>query len=162
MKLEINIDDYITDSDKVELAKQAFKEMVYKNALENFNRDKRVINKVMTDYERVVSNAIFYYLEGEIDSILGQDTKKLIKDGVLKTINKQDYNYSLFRSKSTFDKENSPAQQVVIDTINEIRPQIKEKLTEKLMENISALNLDNLTELINELVYEVIKDKLKA
>ena len=163
MNVTINIDDFITEEDKIELSKQAFKEAVYKNALENFAEDKRLANKDrMTDYERIISNAVFYYLHGEIDNLIGQDTKALIENGVKNTIAKQDYNYDLFRKKSAWDKENSPAQQVVIDTINQIKPEMQDAIHKKIMENIEAINYDTISELINELICDVIKEKIKA
>jgi len=158
--MEIDINKYLSEEDKTEIAKEEFKLIVREKVLEEFKNDKRLGSKRMADYERVICNAVFYYLEGEIDKLISQDTKELIKEKVLKAIKNQDYNYSLFRSKSAWDTENSPAQQVVIDTIQEIRPEMKEKLTKKIFENIQLIDIPKISELINELTYEVLKDRL--
>jgi hypothetical protein len=162
MKIEINISDYLSEDDKIEIAKDAFKELVKTELITQFEQDKRTQSKRMKDYERIVSNAIFYYLESEIDSLIDSDTKELIKNGVLKTISKQDYNYSLFRSKTAWDSEISPAQAVVIEAINESRESMKEKIKSKFEDNINNIDTDQMTDIIYEIVSEVINTKLKS
>ncbi len=162
MKLEVNIADYLSEEDKIEIVKDAFKEVVKTELIKEFQEEKRTQSKRMKDYERIVSNAIFYYLESEIDSLIDSDTKALIKEGVLKTIKKQDYNYSLFRSKSAWDSEVSPAQQVLIEAVNESKESMKDQIKAKFEENISNIDTDQMTDIIYEIVSDVVNTKLKA
>jgi hypothetical protein len=162
MKIEINISDYLSEDDKIEIAKDAFKELVKTELITQFEQDKRTQSKRMKDYERIVSNSIFYYLESEIDKLIDADTKELIREGVLKTIKKQDYNYSLFRTKSSWDTEISPAQQVLIEAVNESKDSMKEKIKSKFEENINNIDTDQMTDIIYEIVSEVINTKLKS
>jgi len=158
MEVLININDYLSESDKIEIAKDAFKEAIRKGVIEELKADS---SKRMANYERVISNSIHYYLESEIDAILGTDTRKMIEDNVMKTIGSHKYDYSLFRSKNAWDSEDSPAQSVVKQTIQEIAPQMKEALTKKMMENIEALDTDQTLDIVREIFYTIIEDKLK-
>ena len=161
-KIEINIDNYLSEEDKKEIAIEEFRRIVREDTLKKFKEDSKLTNKKgMSDYERIISNSIFYYLEGEIDSLIGQDTKKLIREGVEKTIKKQDYNYSLFRRKSAWESEESPAQKVVIDCIRENTDYIKSKLISKIDENINSLDNEDVLDTVREIFYEIIEDKLK-
>lgn len=162
MKIEINISDYLSEEDKIEIAKDVFRELVKVELIKEFENDKRTKSKRMANYERIISNAIFYYLESEIDSLIDADTKELIREGVLKTIKKQDYNYSLFRTKSAWDTEVSPAQQVVIEAVNESRESIKVKLKAKFEENIESIDTDQMTEIIYDVVSDLVNTKLKS
>ena len=160
--MEIDINKYLSEEDKKEIAIKEFRIIVRENVLENFRKDSRLKSKKrMSDYERIISNSIFYYLEGEIDNLIGQDTKELIKEGVLKTIKSQKYEYPLFRVKNAWDNENSPVQQVVIDTVKENREYIKSKLISKLESNIDKIDTDRTLEVVSEIFYEIIENKLK-
>ena len=161
-KIEINIDNYLSEEDKKEIAIEEFRRIVRENTLEEFKRESKLTNKKgMSDYERIISNSIFYYLEGEIDSLIGQDTKKLIREGVEKTIKKQDYNYSLFRRKNAWESEESPALKVVIECIRENTDYIKSKLMSKIDENINNLDNEDVLDTVREIFYEIIEEKLK-
>jgi len=162
MKTEINFSDYLSEDEKIEIVKDVFKEVVKTELVNQFQEEKRTNSKRMKDYERIVSNAIFYYLESEIDSLIDSDTKELIKNGVLKTISKQDYNYSLFRGKTAWDSEISPAQAVVIEAINESRESMKEKIKSKFEDNINNIDTSQMTDIIYEIVSEIVNEKLKS
>lgn len=161
-KIEINIDNYLSEEDKKEIAIEEFRRIVREDTLKKFKEDSRCINKKgMTDYERIISNAVYHYLEGEIDSLIGQDTKELIREGVEKTIKKQDFNYTLFRRKSAWESEESPAQKVVIECIDKNKNHIESKIMNKIDENISNLNAEDTLETVKNIFYDIIEDKLK-
>ena len=158
MEITININDYLSEEDKIKIAQDAFKEAIRYGVIEELKSDS---NRQMDNYERVIGNSVHHYLQDEIDAILGTDTKALIRERVKETVGKLDYNYSLFRTKSFFETEDSPAQTVVKETIRELTPQMKEALSKKMMENIEGLEVEQMLDVIREMFYEIIQDKLK-
>lgn len=158
MEIKININDYLSEEDKIKIAEEVFKETIRNGIIEELKSDNK---RQMANYERVIGNAVHHYLQDEIDAIVGTDTKALISKRVIETVEKLDYNYSLFRPKSYWEAEDSPAQAVVKDTIKELTPQMKEVLSKKMMENIEGLEVEQMLDVIREIFYEIIQDRLK-
>lgn len=134
MQVDINIDNYLSEEDKLELAKDLFKEELRKGFIEEV-KEKRIDN-----YERVITNAVFHFLHSEVDSIIGADHMEIIEKGVKKVISK-DLSYSVFRSPSLWGDKKSKAQEI---------------MDEAVVAN-KQLAIDRVTKAM-----EVIKDKLKA
>lgn len=162
MNISINIDDYLSEDEKKNIVAEAFKEQVKQNVLEAYKEDQRLAKKDrMSDYERVVSNAVWYYLENNIDEMIGQDTKALIREKVNKTILSHNYSYSLFRKADVWEKEDSVAQKIANEAVIEIKDEMKTKIHARVFEAIDALDKNALIEQINEVLYSILTEKLK-
>jgi len=156
MKIEINIEDYLTEEDKKQICKESFKNMVYKGLIEKTKEKDRMAN-----YERIVSNSIHFYLNKEIDEIIGADVKALIKNATIDTIKKKDFTYSLFRKKSAWEKEDSLALTISNEAVESYRDVMTEKIHRKLDEAVEELGVDNLQELFSNVFHEFITERLK-
>jgi len=113
--------------------------------------DKRIDN-----YERIISNAVHYYLETEIDQILDVNTKELIKSNVLNILTKPEFTkYSIFRTKNSWDNEDSIGTKYLKEAVTENKNYIKEKVKSVIEE----IDFNNLKEDIKEYILEVIDEK---
>lgn len=152
MKVDINIDDYLSEEDKLELAKDLFKEELRKGFIEQA-KGKRIEN-----YERVITNAVFHFLHSEVDSIIGADHMDIIKKGVKKVISK-DLSYSVFRSPSLWGDKKSRAQEIMDEAV-EANREIAVKKVKEALEKVDLTGLDDY--LLGEVLTDIIKEKLKA
>lgn len=151
MTVDINIDNYLSEEDKLELARDLFKEELRKGFLEG-QEEKRVDN-----YERVINNSIYHYLGSEIDSILGTDHKEVIEKNVKRIISK-DLTYSVFRSPSLWGDKKSRAQEIMDEAVEAN----KELAVSKVKEALEKIDLNGLDDyLLGEVLMDVIKEKLK-
>jgi len=57
MKTVINIDDYLSEEEKKEIAIDAFKESVWDSLRDGRNKNKTNYE----DYERVISNSVYHF-----------------------------------------------------------------------------------------------------
>lgn len=157
MKIEIDIDSYLSEEEKKEIAIDAFRQSVM-DGLDKNKDDNRKLN----DYERVISNSIFYYLSDEIDSMLGCDTKDMIRENVIKTIKSCNFNYSLFRKKTTYESEDSPAQKIAKEAVESHRDEMTKKIHAKLDEAIETLDFDTLYVLFGDIFQDFISERLTS
>lgn len=154
--VEINIDQYLSEDDKREIAASCFRESLTKGLLQKTDHKQNYDN-----YERVISNSVYHFLEQEIDSILGADHKEMIRAKVQDTIGKVDYQYSLFRSKSAWEKNDSPAQKIANEAVEEIREEMTQKIHDRLRETIESIQDDKLYELFQEAFADFIYERFK-
>jgi len=148
--MEVNIKDYLSEEEMKNIAISEYKAMVRKGLTEDM-QPKRMIN----NYERVVANAVHYYLESEVDKIIGTDVKKQIESTV-KNVLKDSLKYSIFRRKSPWEKEDSPATKHMDKCIRENLKIIEDKVKDKL----SDLPETYFEDTVQDLVYTVIQDRL--
>ncbi len=156
MEIKINVDDYLNDEDKKEIASDAFRRQIEQNLIEKL-KDKK---SNYDNYERVISNSIHHFLEEKIDSILDCDTNEMIKENVLKTIKKSDYSYSLFRTKNAWEKEDSPAQKIVKEAIESHKEVMTEKIHNKLNEAIDEIGIDTVHEMFSDIFDNFLSNRL--
>lgn len=154
--MNIDIEKYLSEEERKEIIIEVYKEEVLKN-IKNLLPEKRI-----DDYERILGNSIYHYLATEVDSLIGVDSKKLISEKTEKAINSLDYKYHLLRKKSFWQTEDSPAEKIVKETTNRLRPQIEEKLTTRIFEQLDKIDLDDLADVIRESVIEILTKRLKG
>lgn len=163
MNIDINIDHYLSEENKLELIKDAFKEEVKRGLnrdsfgfISSNHKDK------LKNYERVVSNSVYYYLETYVDKELNSNLQELISKNVNKTIKgKKDYSYNIFRGKGTFEKKDSIGQQILNKAIRDNESFIQNKVKESINKFFNNNDKDFLYDFIQEQVSIVILDKLK-
>jgi hypothetical protein len=152
MKTEINIEDYLSNEEMKEIAIEEFRSIV-RAKIEGIKPDKRI-----QDYERIISNSVYYYLETEIDKLLGTDTQELIKQGVKKVLTSKDFSFSIFREKDAWRSEPSQAQKFFNEAVIDNKPIIQEKVRQA----IDDYDFTDIHENIKEYILEVIEIKLKS
>ena len=148
--MEVNIKDYLSEEEMRDIAISEYKAIVRKGLTEDM-QPKRMIN----NYERVVANAVHYYLESEVDKIIGTDIKKQIESTVKRVLNKS-LEYNIFRRKDHWEKEDSPATKHMDKCIRENLKIIEDKVKDKL----SDLPETYFEGTVQDLVYTVIQDRL--
>lgn len=152
MNVDINIDHYLSEEDKLELARDLFKEELRKGFIEEV-KEKRIDN-----YERVITNAVFHFLHSEVDNILGTDHIHIIRKGVDKVL-KKDLTYSVFRSPSLWGDKKSRAQEIMDEAVEANKELAYSKVKEAL-EKVDLEGLDGY--LLGEVLTDIIKEKLKS
>lgn len=136
--MKLNIENYLSEDQKQEIAEDEYRRLIREElktdsfGFNTLNKKDRVSNA-----ERLMSNAVHYILENECEEILDKsiNLKQYIKENVDKTIlKKKDYTYYIFRSKGTFDREDSLGQQILNQAIEDNKDLIKERVKESIEE----------------------------
>ena len=150
MEIKVEVSDYLSEDEIKEIVISEYKDLI-RSGLVLDDKTKNIKN-----YERVIYNAISQYLNNEIDSIIGTNTKELIESKVNKVLKKEDYNYSIFRQKGVYDKEDSIGYTFLQDAI----VGNKDLIIDKVKQRMSLLDDNYFDDIVEQLVYEVIKDKI--
>ena len=143
---------YISEEEIKDLVVTEFKNLV-REEIKNISPSKRI-----ADYERVISNAVFYFLESEIDALMGADAKSLIEQKIKDLLNKSDLQFSIFRTKSPWDEKGGVGTEFIKEAVTENKHLIQNKVKAE----IEAINFSDLKEDIKTYILEVIDEKLKA
>lgn len=149
--VEIDIDNYLSEEEKKEIAQDLFKEELRKGFLSSQDHKRNTEN-----YERVINNSVYEFLMTEIDTIIGCDFKEKLSIGIKKILSK-DLTYSVFRDLSPWDNKKSVAQEMLDNLVLENK-QIAEDKVKEAMQNI---NFDNLEDYFADILKEAIIEKLK-
>lgn len=160
---KINIENYLTEDQKQEIAEDEYRRLI-RLGLEKDNFRFKTLHKKerISNLDRILSNAVYYILENESDEILGSsvDLKKTIKNNVKKTIlERNDYSYSIFRSKGTFDKEDSIGQQILTKAVVDQTEYIKEKVKKSIDKFFKEKSPDEWNDWIQDIVTQTVCEK---
>jgi hypothetical protein len=157
--ITIDINDYLSESEKKEYAIEAFKETIKKGM---FN-DKQGI-QLDSEIQRVIGNISHSIVMEEVQKYI-PNCEELIKKKTLAVINKDSFSYEVFKKKDAWDKDESLAitymNQTIRDNKELFQKRIKETienydLSKDISENISnefskmADTIYNLSELFNK------------
>lgn len=127
-QIEINIDNYLSEEEKKELAVEVFKEQVKKELFKSSD------GTVQSDSEiqRVIGNISHQIVMNEVQKHI-PDCEQMIKEKTLKLITESNFSYQLFKVKNAWDKEESLA----ITYMNETMRSSKELFQSKIKEAIA-------------------------
>ena len=156
MKTVINIDDYLSEEEKKEIAIDAFKESIWDSLRDGRNKNKTNYE----DYERVISNSVYHFLEDKIDTMLDCDTNEMIKSKVDDIIENYDYKFNLFRKKGAWQKEDSPAQTIAKQAVESHRGEMTTRIHNKLNETIDNVDFDTVYELFTDIFQDFLAARL--
>tara|TARA_B100001059_G_C17566080_1_gene442612 strand:+ start:69 stop:560 length:492 start_codon:yes stop_codon:yes gene_type:complete len=103
-QVKINIDDYLSEEEKKEIAIDVFRNQVKTQLF------KSIDGTVQSDSEvqRVIGNISYEIVFNEVQKYI-PDAKKMIEDKVSKILKEKDLSYYVFRRKDAWDKEESLA-----------------------------------------------------
>lgn len=103
-QVKINIDDYLSEEEKKEIAIDVFRNQVKTQLF------KSIDGTVQSDSEvqRVIGNISYEIVFNEVQKYI-PDAKKMVKDKVSKILKEKDFSYYIFRKKDAWDKEESLA-----------------------------------------------------
>lgn len=137
----INIDNYLTEEEKKEIAINYFRESLQKhftnkdNGKADFERDRHIGNI----YHSIILEEVQKYLPNFQD---------IIKERVIHTITNENLHFQIFRKKDDYFREK---QSLAMDYIDEVVKENEELIKEKTLNKITTFNYD-----------EIIIDKLKS
>jgi len=129
----IDINDYLSETEKKEYAIEAFKETIKKGM---FN-DKEGI-QLDTEIQRVIGNISHSIVMEEVQKYI-PNCEELIKKKTLEVINKDSFSYEVFKKKDVWDKNESLAITYMNETIREN----KELFQKRIKETIENYDLSN-------------------
>lgn len=145
MELKINIEDYLSELEIKEIAKEqleySFKELFRKEA----------------DIERILSNISHEFVFDLINSQCDCDLEQILKDTIKDTLQNKDISFYLFRRKDAWDRSESPMIKIIDEEVINSRPLIKEMI-EKHIEKYPFNELDK-NEIVDT-ISDVIKERL--
>jgi hypothetical protein len=127
----IDINDYLSESEKKEYAIEAFKETIKKGM---FN-DKQGI-QLDTEIQRVIGNISHSIVMEEVQKHI-PNCEELIKKKTLEVINKDSFSYEVFKKKDVWNKDESLA----ITYMNETIRANKELFQKRIKETIENYDL---------------------
>lgn len=145
MKLKINIEDYLSELEIKEIAKE---ELRY-----NF----RQLFRKEADIERVLSNISHEFVFDLINSQCDCDLEQILKDKIKETLQNKDILFYLFRRKDAWDRSESPMIKIIDEEVINSRPLIKEMI-EKHIEKYPFNELDK-NEIVDT-ISDVIEERL--
>jgi methyl-accepting chemotaxis protein len=129
--IEIKIDNYLSEEEKKQYAIEAFKETIKKDLF----KDKQGI-QLDSETQRVIGNISHSIVMKEVQKYI-PNCEDLIKKKTIESINKDNYDYYVFKKKDAWDKEESLA----ITYMNETIKQNKELFQKRIKETIANYDL---------------------
>lgn len=137
----INIDDYLTEEDRRQIARDEFRAACARRS--------------HADFERILSNAAYDLVQKEVDAAFDGNMAEIIRSKSTEII-KGLTGFSVFRAPSAYDKEASKAWQYMQEAIEAARP----VLHERMLAIVAEMDHDELRASIDRQIGEVIINKL--
>lgn len=146
MKVEIEIDDYLTEEDKKELCKEYVRNVL--------NGDGKSNHK-----ERVLSNMAYSAAFAILDSVLTPEILAAVRDKAAEVINNAS-DFGIFRKADAWGAEDSVAYVEVKMAVEEHRHLIKPLVKKAILEHDYAKELPNSSDYIGEVIIDAIQKGL--
>lgn len=124
--IEIDINDYLSESEKKDYAIEAFKETIKKGMF----KDKQGI-QLDSEIQRVIGNISHSIVMEEVQKYI-PNYEQLIKEKTLQVINKDSFSYEVFKKKDAWDKEESLAITYMNQTIKENKDLFQRRIKETI------------------------------
>lgn len=127
--LEINIDNYITEEEKKQIAKETFQQACFMH----FKDEDSV--------KRIISNSAYDIVYKMVDEHFNLDLELFFEDKIVEIINKMDW-FHLFKKPDSWSCESNSAYQILektlLDNKDIIERNVKKHLPEATMQAIKA------------------------
>ena len=131
--ITIDINDYLSESEKKEYAIQAFKETIKKGMFD----DKEGI-QLDREIQRVIGNISHSIVMDEVQKYI-PNCEELIKQKVLQILTEDSFSYQVFKKKDAWENQESLAITYMNETIREN----KEVFQKRIKETIENYDLSN-------------------
>lgn len=141
---------YLSEEEIKELVVSELREVIH-NEISNIRPSKR-----MDNYERIISNAVYYFLEDEVNKIVKGDIRTIIEENVRKTLSNKDLSFSIFRAKGTFDSEDSEGLTILRKAVRDNQSLIEEKVKDK----INEISMTEIRESLMECLMNIVEARL--
>ena len=142
MKIELNLEDYLTDEE----IKNACEKAIYTNTY----------NKLAAlDIDTVIANSSYRIIWKVLDEKFDKNLEEILCKKCEDIINNLS-SFSVFRNKDSFNSKKSVGQEILDQKVKESEGLIEKKINEI----IESYDFNELKESIGDLVYQCIMDKL--
>ena len=140
--MEINIEDYLDRDEIKDIIKHEIRYIVERDA------------------ERLLTNSAYYVVFKAVDEALDNNAKELIKQKAIEVINNLS-EFSVFRKRDTWDRENSIAYDILQEAIKENSNLIKQKVREAIENRDYERDIQNSMDYISEGLFEIMRRGLE-
>ena len=127
LTITINIDDYLSESEKKEYAIEAFKEAV-KYGL--FKGQQSI--QLDSEIQRVIGNISHGIVMEEVQKYI-PNCEQLIKDKTLEIIQNENFSHQIFHKKDVWDNEESKAITYMNAVINSSKAEFEQKIKDAIL-----------------------------
>jgi len=125
--IEINIDNYLSESEKKEIAIDVFREHIEK---ELFKTNKGTVQSD-SEIQRIVGNISHEIVMQEVQKHI-PGCENMIKNRVIAILNEKDFSYQIFKKADAWEKPESLAITYMNDTIRDNRELFQSRIKEYL------------------------------
>lgn len=139
--MEINVQDYLSEDEMKEIAKDVWAD--------------KCRYKLEKDKERIISNEAYTCVFRMVDEVFGENLNQILTEKIVEII-KDMSSFSVFRVKNAWDRDESVAQKVMCQVVEENKHILKDTVVAQM------LNAKIDDEMVAEAVREVIVDKLTS
>jgi hypothetical protein len=140
--MELKIEDYLSEEEIKEIAKEEVTRQV-----------RQAIRK--DDLDRIISNSAYNFIWKAVDEQIDGNLIDIIKEKTIKIINELS-SYCIFRQRDAWQNEDSKAYTYVQQAIEDN----KEVIFNRVKESMMNINTEVIMDRLNDLIYQVIEDKL--
>ena len=141
-EITVNIDEFLTDDDKREIAKSAFREAAERRS-----------NK---DFERILSNAGYALVQQEVDAVFDGEMASVVRDKAIEVIRAMS-SITVFKRPDAWDREASKGWMHLQSAMDEAKPLIAERVNEI----VRGMDITFLHDLIQDRIAVAIIEKLQ-
>lgn len=142
-EITINIDDYLGDEEKRQIARDEFRAACARRS--------------DADFERILSNAAYDLVRKEVDAVFDGDMVATVRANAVKIINDLS-SYNVFAKPNAWDREASKGWTYLQEAIEAARP----AMVDRVLAIIDTMSAVDLRERIEDLVCDAIIGKLTA
>jgi hypothetical protein len=119
MEININIENYLTEQEIKEIAKEELSSMIRQHLKEESN------------IKRIITNVGYEFIFKEISETIGEDSFEKIKNKVVELLEDDSHiKYLLWRKKDAWENEESPAVTILNQSIKDNREKIENKVSQ--------------------------------
>lgn len=141
MKIDIDIETYLSEEEMKEIAKDVFIQKLGESM------------GTEADIDRIIGNTGYRFMFNAFDKQYDCDLEKILREKIKKTIEEKDISFYLFRKKDAWEKEDSAAVKIIDDECNKSRPLIKEMVEKHIKEYpFDELDKNEITETIADVI----------
>jgi len=126
-KIEINIDDYLSEDDKKQLAIDAFKESIKSELFKASSGSVQSESEV----QRIVGNIAYQPVMNYVQEFI-PDLESKIKESVKNTLLQDSLSFYLFKKKDAWDRGESLAVTFMNEAVRESKKEFKDRIKEEI------------------------------
>ena len=142
-EITVDLDDYLSNDDKVQLARDAFKAAAMRRSGE--------------DFERILSNAAYSMVREEVNAAFDGDMVAVVKTRALDVINKLSA-FTVFNKPDAWQREASKGWTHLQQAVDDAAPLIHARV----QQIVSEMGEDRLRDMIESQIVAAIIGKLTA